>query len=200
MLKCFQDSSAKGLAKTKKILYVTTTEESERETKDRMCGVATLSTMEMNALVTARTLNITYKRRLHCGGSNASDTLGPLQRQKKTTLWTVTHSTKPKLYAGSLMDVGGKVEGDAGDDADPAPRSTDAVPFTWHSKPSDYYEEMMHAYNITSWWDLTASDDVLPLLAVKKNPILGRLPLEGASRRAGGGVHRAHLQGDAKPE
>ena len=57
---------------------------------------------------------------------------------------------------------------------DPAPRANEVVPFCWHSKSAIYYEEIMHAYNITAWWDLKAADTTLPMLAVRnKFPYLG---------------------------
>ena len=78
------------------------------------------------------------------------------------------------MYGPSLVDVGGKVEGDAGAEVDPGPKGHDLVQVSWHSKPPEFYEETMHSYNITSWWDLTAADVVLPLLAVRKKfPYLG---------------------------
>ena len=39
------------------------------------------------------------------------------------------------------------------------------VPFTWHSAAVEMWHELEHSYNIKVWWDLTASDDVLPVQA-----------------------------------
>ena len=122
MQKCFQDSASKALSTSQKRLYAMAIEDSERETKDRLCGATTLPTMEITTLFTQQTLSIPYKKRLRCSGSNASDTLGPLQRQKKSELWCVTHAMKSKLHGPSLEDVSGKVEGDAGVGADPDPK------------------------------------------------------------------------------
>ena len=174
MQKCFSDSNHKALPKQKKILYVMTTEDSERDTKERMSGVATLATMEINTLFSQKTISVPYKKRLHCGGSNVSDTLGPLHKPARSELWSIKQSLKSKYYGSALVEVGGKVDGDAGGDTDPAPRSTELVPFCWHSKPTEYYDELMHAYNIISWWDLTASDTILLMMAVRRKfPYLG---------------------------
>ena len=184
MQKAFQDQNGKAIPKQKKTVYVMTTEESERETKERMAGVATLPTMEITNIYTAVTLSVPFRKRLHCGGSNASDTLGPLQQPKRSELWCVKQSLKGKMYGTGWVEAGGKVEGDAGPEQDPAPRANDDVPFCWHSKSAIYYTEIMHAYNITAWWDLTAADAILPMLAVRnKFPYLGvchtRLHQEG---------------------
>ena len=168
MQKCFQDSNSKSLPKKIKTLYVMTTEESERETKERMSGIATLPTMEITTLYTQMTISVPLKKHLHCGGSNCSDTLGPLQRPAKTYVWCVKQTAKSKLYGASLVEVGGRVEGDAGVEADPGPKPHEQVPFCWHTKPTEYYEELMHAYTITDWWDLTAVDVTLPMLAMRK--------------------------------
>lgn len=167
MQKQLQDSKGKALPKQKKTVYCITTEDSERETKERMSGIATLGTLETINLFTKHTLNAPYKKRLHCGGSNASDTMGPFQRQKKAHLWHVKHGQKAALYGPNIVEAGGKVEGD-NVDKDPSPRAKDNVPFTWHSRPTEFWEEMNHSYNVNCWWDMTGSDTVLPMLAIRK--------------------------------
>ena len=107
------------------------------------------------------------KKRWRGGGPNASGTMGPYERQTKAELWCVKQRDKGKLYGPNLVEAGGKVEGDNPEE-DPAARPADKVPLTWHSMPVDYYEELMHSYNIFAWWDLTASDPVLPMLCVRK--------------------------------
>ena len=44
-------------------------------------------------------------------------------------------------------------------------RPEEMVPFTWHSAAVEMWHEFKHCYNIDGWWDLTASDDVLPVQA-----------------------------------
>ena len=77
MHKVFADSNGKPLPKKKQQLHVMTTEESERETRERMVGVATLTTMEFLNMYTAQALCVPFRKRLTCGGTSGSDTLGP---------------------------------------------------------------------------------------------------------------------------
>ena len=174
MVKAFLDNAGKNMPKHRKQLYQMTTEASERETKERLGGIGTVPTIEFVNLLTAETLCVESKKRLNCLGSNASDCLGPFERPKKTDLWHVKQSAKASLYGPALVEVGGKVEGDAGADKDPAPKANEMVPFSYHTIPTSAYEEYAHSYNSNGFWHLTATDTILPMLAVRKKlPYVG---------------------------
>ena len=74
-------------------IYAFTTEESERDTKQRLSGIATLSTVEFISLVSKETLSMPTKKRKDCTGTNANDMIGPLERPKPDELWKVPHSS-----------------------------------------------------------------------------------------------------------
>ena len=60
-------------------------------------------------------------------GSNASDTMGPYERQTKAELWCAKQRDKAKLYGANLVDAGGKVEG-GNPEGDIVARPADEVP------------------------------------------------------------------------
>ena len=97
MKKAFTDSDGKTMPKHSRQIYVFTTEESERDTKQRLHGIATLSTVEHIARVSRDSLSMPPKKRKRCAGTNADDMIGPLDRPKKDELWNVPHAKKPKL-------------------------------------------------------------------------------------------------------
>ena len=112
LMQGFTDGDNKALPKTKKTLFLMTTETSERDTKAKLRGIGTLPTTEFVYLVGEFSVlgHIPHKGRLHCGGTNCSDTLGPFDRPKKIATWQVRQSEKAKLYGSALVLAGGKVE------------------------------------------------------------------------------------------
>ena len=102
MKKAFTDGEGKTMPKHSRQIYALTTEESERDTKQRLHGIATLSTVEHIALVSKETLSMPAKKRKHCTGTNANDMLGPFDRPKQDELWKVPHAKKPKLYGAAF--------------------------------------------------------------------------------------------------
>ena len=161
MKKTFTDGDGKVIPKHVRQIYSLTTEESERDTKQRLSGIATLSTVEFISLVSKETLSMPNKKRKHCIGTNTNDMIGPLERPKQDELWKVPHSSKPKYYGSAFVPVGGKVAGD-NPDADPGPKGNDLVPFAWHETPKLIWDELAHFYNIVAWWDLCATDFTFP--------------------------------------
>ena len=89
LLKIFANDNGKMMEKSKRTLYVTTTEESERTVKERVKGIATLQTTEFVTLVTNETLDVALKDRLHCQGTNSSDSMGWFSRPAKDAVWQV---------------------------------------------------------------------------------------------------------------
>ena len=173
MKKAFTDGEGKTMPKHSRQIYVLTTEESERETKQRLHGIATLSTVEHIALVSKETLSMPTKKRKHCTGTNANDMIGPLDRPKPDELWKAPHAKKPQLHGTAFVDVGGKIDGD-NPDADPSPKAKDLVPFAWHEAPKLIWDELAHSYNIVAWWDLCATDFTFPMEAIRnKVPYIG---------------------------
>ena len=155
------------LPKHKRQLFIVTTEESERETKEKVTGIATLNTTEFLYIVSKDVFSVPHKKRLHSQGSNATDMLGPFDRPKRSQVWQVKQKNKPELYGGALVPCGGRVEGDPGPEVDPGPKQDEYVPVTWHSAPAELYEEVAHSYNLSGFWHLTACDPILPLVAVR---------------------------------
>ena len=173
MKKAFADGEGKTIPKHVRQIYSLTTEESERDTKQRLSGIATLSTVEFISLVSKETLSMPNKKRKHCIGTNTNDMIGPLERPKQDELWKVPHASKPKLYGSAFVDAGGKVDGD-NVDLDPSPKAKDYVPFAWHENSKLLWDELAHSYNIFAWWDLCATDFTFPMQAIRdKAPYIG---------------------------
>ena len=165
--KAFSDAKGKVLKKVKSSFYVQTSEQSERLVKQRVKGIGTLSTVQGMTVFTNKTLDLLPKDHLHCNGSNCCDFLGPFERCKPGSLWQVRHKEKSSLYGKALIAVGGTVDGDAGPDEDPGPKAKDLVPFSWHGMPTEFYEELLHSFGGVGIIDLTATDPVVPLAALR---------------------------------
>ena len=174
LMKGFTDSKGKALPKAKKMLFVSTTEASERATKAKVQGIGNISTTEICYMVTKETLYVPIKRHLHSAGTNASDTLGPFGRPGGKELWLVRHRGKSSFYGGALVLAGGKVEGDMGPTEDPAPTPNDKVPFTYHGFSGAFYEELFHCYTLTSAWHFTCIDPIAAMAAARlRKPYFG---------------------------
>ncbi|CAE7474778.1 unnamed protein product [Symbiodinium natans] len=165
--KAFVDDGGKVIPKVKTQLYVLTTEQSERQVKARVKGIATLSTMLSMNVFSQKTLEVVAKDHLHVPGSTASDCLGPFERTPPESLWKVKHASKSDLLGKALIAVGGTVDGDPGPEVDPGPKPSSMVPFCWHGLPTEFYEELHHSFSGAGWVDLTASDPVLPMTAIR---------------------------------
>ena len=135
--KAFVDDGGKVIPKVKTQLYVLTTEQSERQVKARVKGIATLSTMLSMNVFSQKTLEVVAKDHLHVPGSTASDCLGPFERTPPESLWKVKHASKSDLLGKALIAVGGTVDGDPGPEVDPGPKPSSMVPFCWHGLPTE---------------------------------------------------------------
>ena len=174
ILKHFTGTDGKALAKVRKQLYLQTSEESERATKQRMSGVGSLGTVEHLVLVSKATVDLPVKPHIKVPGTTSSDFLGPFARPPVADLWRVKQCEKTTLYGNAITLVSGRVEGDPGADEDPGPRPNTLVPFSWHTVPTEVYEELIHSFGLVGIWHLTACDPVLPLACIKnKKTYLG---------------------------
>ena len=77
------------------------------------------------------------------------------------------------MYGPAMVESGGRVDGDD-PEADPAPKRSDKVPFTYFANCPKLYQELDHAANSVGWVDLTACDENLALMCVRsQKPYLG---------------------------
>ena len=164
--KVFTDDKGRVMKKYKTQMYLQTTE-AERQIKTRVKGVGTVSTLQLMTVFTAKPMDLVAKDHLHVPGSNCADLLGPFERLNPESLWKVRHKEKGTLYGKAMVQVGGAVEGDPGPEVDPGPKGNDLVPFSWHSLPPEFYEELVHSYEGSGIIDLTCTDVVAPLACVK---------------------------------
>ena len=134
LLKPFSDGSGSPLPKQRKPIYKFTSETSERDSKSKMRGIATMGTVEfVHLIANMETLSaIPTKNKKHSDGTNCSDAVGPFQRPKNVETWMVQAGKKSTLLGTALVACGGSVPGDAGAVADPGPKAGDWVPMTWH--------------------------------------------------------------------
>eukprot|EP00969_Alexandrium_andersonii_P035449 1552233-Alexandrium_andersonii.AAC.1 len=82
-------------------------------------------------------------------------------------LWALCRSSYAASAWGAITEVGGKVESDPGTDADPAPKPSEMVPFSWHSMSGQFWEEVAHSYNGLAVVHLTASDPIFPMTCIR---------------------------------
>ena len=101
LMKGFTDSKGKALPNTKRMLFVSTTEASERATKAKVQGIGNINTTEICYMVTKETLDVPIKRHLHSAGTNASDTLGPFDRPGGKELWLLRHRGKSSFFTAA---------------------------------------------------------------------------------------------------
>ena len=177
--KLFVDDGGKVLPKTHSVVYVTTSEESERKTKCRVQGVGTLGAIQFMHTFSKGAICTKVKPRKHFAGTTtSSNVVGPFQRLDPADMaMRVPHCEKGSLYGKALLQVGGPVEGAPSVDEDPGPRGKDMVPFSWHALPTEFYEELFHDYNGIGAIDLAASDVTLPMAAIReRKTYLGHVP------------------------
>ena len=91
------------------------------------------------------------KDRLHSGGTNRSDSIGPFDKPPKKKVWCVQQKDKHNLYGPALVECGSKVEGDVGPEKDPGAKPNEIVPFSWHPWSNEVYEELTHSYSISRY-------------------------------------------------
>ena len=109
LLKWFTGPDGKWLPKSCQTMYLTTSQESEQAKRARCKGTATISQVEFLHLVTAQTLDVPEKDRLHFPGmSTLGDAIGPFDVPAGTEdfVWKVLHGDKPKLFAGGYVQCG----------------------------------------------------------------------------------------------
>lgn len=171
---CQVNEENKVLRKDKRLIYITYTEESLAQRKERVKGVATLGQTEYMYLVSQKALTCPVKKRLHFTGTNQGDNIGQvsLPSWDNSITWKLPYKTKLQHYGDARIDVGGPSP--AGSKDDPIPKQDEAVPHCYHSLGSELYEELIHSYCVKGIIDLTCNDAILPEVCVRKRiPYLG---------------------------
>ena len=154
----------------------------------RVCGIASNKTHDTMRLTAAPWPKKDLKStpRLNYRGTSASDSIGHVElgKQGDDETWVLTWGQKKSLYgARGLILAGGR--GDVIDDevddedqtaADPPQRRTDDTEELafYHALPSQFWEEVVHDYQLGAILDVAAGDGCLALTAVRH-----RLPYTG---------------------
>ena len=151
-------------------LFVTTTQQSEAERKDKVRGTGSIRQVEFLYLVTGEQLTVPTVDRKHQQDTNEGNLLGPYSSPAPShhSVWKVKHGDKGKLYGAGLVAVGDRTPGEDGNNkGEKTVQANDDVPFTYHGKNSKCYEELRHSYRFKDWLDLTCNDGTLAIETLK---------------------------------
>ena len=160
---------------------------------ERVRGVASNRTHDTMRLTAAPwpKQDLKNNTRIHYKGSNASDSIGPVVLRQTTDeeTWMLTWARKKQLYGSrGLTAVGGRgdVIDDGPDEADEMDESS--APSTglnhrkddtkemafYHALPSEFWDEVVHDYQLGAIVDLAVGDGSLALTAMRN-----RIPYTG---------------------
>ena len=130
-----------------------------RRKRIRGAGTASIQQCEGAHMLSQARVNLPERKRLHFPGSTSGDTIYGIGKPEVALEWTVPWKDKKEMYTKKyLIAVGGKTEGV--DPEDEVERKTEAtmVPFTYHSMPEGWYQELIHTFFIKLVVDLTPGD------------------------------------------
>ena len=123
-------------------------------------------------------------RRIHYRGTSASDSLGPvaLTAIDHEDTWVLTWAEKKLVYGNHLIQVGGRgdivddgPDEDEADDTATTRRTDDTREIAfYHAYPKEFWDEVIHDYQLGAVIDLAAGDGTFALQAVRN-----RIPYTG---------------------
>lgn len=128
-------------------------------------------------LVSQKQLVFDEKERKHFPGtSNWSSYIGPLAMAPVESLWHLTVKEKVEAYGPFIAPAGGKQQGPP-DTHVKMRNDAEKEPVCWHSSSVLLYDSLIHDYKPKAIIDLTCTDGLLALAALKaKIPYTGLCP------------------------
>ena len=172
MLRSFSNCDGKTLEKKSKHLFVTSDFSAATSGKAKLQGIATVPSVEFAHAITRTTLALPERKQMHgsVGATNSSDMLGPFPRvaADAASRFNCLHKEKAKLYGNGIIAAGGSVSGDPGEVASPSPVGNDRVPFNYHEMHIKVYEDLTQYFCARACIDLTCSDGVAIIHAVRQ--------------------------------
>ena len=166
LLKPFSKAGEKPMTKERQTLYVIYEEASLSARRSAVRGMATIQQVEFLHVVSKGAVEGEDRKRTHYAGTTHGDTLGPVTLPDPKSTWHMAFSDKKKLYGHARMDVGGPTPGAEG--AAPQRFADSLEPVGYHTKPEQLYDEIDSAYGAKGWLDLTALDETIALMCIKK--------------------------------
>ena len=187
LLKPFSKAGEKAMTKERQTLYVIYEEASLSARRGAVRGMATIQQVEFVHIVSKSVVEGEERKRTHYAGTTHGDTLGPVTLPDPKTLWLLPFGDKKKLYGHARMDVGGPTPGAEGSQA-PQRFADSLEPVGYHTKPEHLYDELDVAYGAKGWLDLTALDETIALMCIKKRKpyfgcVLTQFHLEALTHR-----------------
>lgn len=187
LLKPFSKAGEKVMTKERQTVYVIYEEASLSARRAAVRGMASIQQVEFVHIVSKGIIEGEERKRTHYAGTTHGDTLGPVTLPDPKSLWQMPFGDKKKLYGHARMDVGGPTPGAEGSQA-PQRFADTLEPVGYHTKPEQLYEELDTAYGAKGWLDLTALDETIALMCIKKRKpyfgcVLTQFHLEALTHR-----------------
>lgn len=167
------------MAKEKTQCFLHYEEDSVSKRKAVNRGFGAMNQVETLITFSESVVKIPKKNRLHTGGSNLGNLIGPigLTPFDSSDVWKLTPASKKKLLGqvGKIL-VGGACPAEDGASANPKPTFENGTtePVMWWSSPVKLYEEFLHSFCLKAVIDLTAGDGHFALACLReKKPYVG---------------------------
>ena len=195
--------TGKALAKVKKTLYITKTEEAAGVNKELTRGTATVNQLEALHMLTHSAHRTQKKKRVKMDGSTAGTLIGPVGLSECS--WQTTFGLKRVMYGPQKRPLPGGAA-DADMETPSAKRvvrkDEDTEPFTYWPVSDDLLRELLH-YDVISVIDLTPGDGSFArLCATQKIPYLGiaftTAHQHGLARHIKEGIFKSYCDTDAE--
>ena len=146
------------------IFYVLHDEDSLRKRRAVQRGY--VGQEEFLHTVTATTLDIKDKKRLHYQGHTRGTGIYPVAVPEWEYCWLATEKDKIDVFGPHRVPVGGST-----DNADKMPffgSDEDLVPVNWHSRSIAFYEELIHSFGLKVVVHLTCLDELFAMACLRQ--------------------------------
>ncbi len=175
-MKHFTNSENRALPKDHKPLFITRTQSSIQDEKDRVAGaLGSTSCVAMMHLVSAKPLAAPVIPRLFGTGDNRSNYYGPFTKPSLSSnmVLKVKHANKTLLFGSMMRPAGGSAPGAPDSSTDAPIKPTDIVPMSYHGLDLQEIEEVMESMNAKGGAiEMAAIDGIAALCCVIRKVVV----------------------------
>lgn len=180
---CFSGDDGRVMQRARRVVYLTHTEEAPHR-RHMLRGFASINQVERMLVLTARTLSLQERQRLHYKGTNKGNSIGDIAQDTSVTPFLATRAEKAIIYGPhNLLSVGGpggsggglrEVDTQDVDASDGLELDSDLCHVFYHTMPLSFYEEIIHSFCARGVVHLTAGNGELALACLnRKVPYVG---------------------------